>query len=984
MSVLRTAMNVLVAVMVLAVSAPAMAQPGSCAIGEPDCCADDVFCDDGNPCNGVETCDRPGSAMGACVAGTPVACGPESDACTDLVCNPSSGACEPTPVANGTPCDDDDRCTNQDRCQSGVCTGTPAVFCAGDQCNTAGVCNPLTGACEDIPKTGADCNDTNPCTVGDKCTATGVCQGTPKVCTAKDQCHDAGTCNPSTGACSDPPKTNGTGCSDGNACTLGDTCQAGGCTPGAADACDDGDACTTDACDGVTGCSHTPIPGCRSCDVPADCADGNPCTADLCTAGVCSNPPSSGTPCNDGNACTQSDVCQNGVCTGSNPVVCTAKDQCHDAGVCDTSTGLCSTPAKTNGTGCNDGNACTQSDVCQNGVCTGSNPVVCTAKDQCHDAGVCNPQTGLCSDPPKADATPCSDGAFCTVGDTCRSGICTGTPRDCASATDQCNTGVCDEARDVCAPEPRPDDTGCSDGNACTAGDRCVAGVCTATGPTDCADGDACTVDTCGANGCEHVELSGCRSCNTDLECNDDNFCTDDSCDAGRCRYSNRSDPCDDGNRCTESDRCSAGVCVGTAKACPGATGCFQAATCAPQTGECVALPRPDGTTCNDQNACTRTDRCEAGTCEGSEPIVCTAQDQCRDAGVCNPQTGACSNPAKPDDTVCDDADPCTSGDRCVGGTCAATPLDCNDGVACTTDTCAAGVCRHTPADTGCDAGECATGACRPGDPGADARGCVVASVAPDGTLCTDDGIPCTEDVCTAGGCRHVVRDDRCPPPNECGTAVCQPAQPGADAAGCVQVESRADGAECSEDDDPCSDDRCGDGVCGHANVENYQGCVAVLGPWRRVRGLLDTSRAIDGRLSGLGTPDAPPAAEARALLDDRLATLREQLVLIERTLAGRSTSVLVPSARADMPGGGIITDTPARIRGRIAFAQVKKTPRAAQAFLSMLTLAKQRAALDRDTARDLRRRGRTLLTGTKALKRDLKRLQKLRQSFAR
>jgi len=29
-------------------------------------------------------------------------------------------------------------------------------------------------------------------------------------------------------------------------------------------------------------------------------------------------------------------------CTGANPVVCTAQDQCHDAGSCDTSTGACS------------------------------------------------------------------------------------------------------------------------------------------------------------------------------------------------------------------------------------------------------------------------------------------------------------------------------------------------------------------------------------------------------------------------------------------------------------------------------------------------------------------------------------------------------------------------------------------------------------------------------------------------------------------
>src|SRR5439155_14151142 len=105
-------------------------------------------------------------------------------------------------------------------------------------------------------------------------------------------------------------------------------------------------------------------------------------------SGVCSNPAAAdGSSCNDGNACTQTDTCQTGTCTGANPIVCAAPDQCHQAGVCDPATGTCSYAPKADGTACNDGNGCTQSDTCQAGVCTGSNPVVCTALDQCHVAG---------------------------------------------------------------------------------------------------------------------------------------------------------------------------------------------------------------------------------------------------------------------------------------------------------------------------------------------------------------------------------------------------------------------------------------------------------------------------------------------------------------------------------------------------------------------------------------------------------------------
>src|SRR5207245_5932603 len=98
------------------------------------------------------------------------------------------------------------------------------------------------------------------------------------------------------------------------------------------------------------------------------------------------------------NACTQTATCTNGSCAGANPVVCSA-DQCHDPGTCNPATGPTTPlPTKTNGTACNDGNACTQTDTCQNGSCVGANPVVCSA-DQCHDPGPCNPDTVICSAP---------------------------------------------------------------------------------------------------------------------------------------------------------------------------------------------------------------------------------------------------------------------------------------------------------------------------------------------------------------------------------------------------------------------------------------------------------------------------------------------------------------------------------------------------------------------------------------------------------
>src|SRR5439155_9260528 len=164
---------------------------------------------------------------------------------------------------------------------------------------------------------------------------------------------------------------NGTFCGDaGTQCTNQDTCLAGVCHDNgfqpAGTACGDptSNACTApDTCNGSGACQAN-----NSAD-GTFCGDaGTQCTnQDTCLAGVCHDNgiQPDGTACSDGNACTQTDTCQSGTCTGSNPVVCTALDQCHVAGSCDTATGVCSNPNAANGTPCSDGNACTQTDPCQ-------------------------------------------------------------------------------------------------------------------------------------------------------------------------------------------------------------------------------------------------------------------------------------------------------------------------------------------------------------------------------------------------------------------------------------------------------------------------------------------------------------------------------------------------------------------------------------------------------------------------------------------
>jgi cysteine-rich repeat protein len=195
----------------------------------------------------------------------------------------------------------------------------------------------------------------------------------------------------------------------------------------------------------------------------------------------CANQPD-GSACNDGNACTQTDQCQAGSCVGSNPVVCTALDACHAAGVCDQTSGSCSNPNQPDNTACNDGNACTQTDRCQAGSCVGSNPVVCTALDACHAAGVCDQTSGSCSNPNQPEGTACNDNNLCTRQDTCVAGTCVGSnPLSCPSMPNCLIQGSCAPETGMCSEPSLCSECGngntefnetCDDGNT-VPGDGC-------------------------------------------------------------------------------------------------------------------------------------------------------------------------------------------------------------------------------------------------------------------------------------------------------------------------------------------------------------------------------------------------------------------------------------------------------------------------------------------------------------------------------
>lgn len=156
-------------------------------------------------------------------------------------------------------------------------------------------------------------------------------------------------------------------CDDGDACTQdhnGD-CETQGClTIPEPVNCDDSLLCTTDSCDPQVGCQYAPIV----------CDDGDKCTIDACnpTDGQCISPPKD---CGSLGVCLPATGACDFPCDG---ITCDPIDQCHEAGEC-VLPGVCVDGATlADGTPCDDGDAGTSDDQCNQGVCSGqTSAVVC-------------------------------------------------------------------------------------------------------------------------------------------------------------------------------------------------------------------------------------------------------------------------------------------------------------------------------------------------------------------------------------------------------------------------------------------------------------------------------------------------------------------------------------------------------------------------------------------------------------------------------
>jgi len=164
------------------------------------------------------------------------------------------------------------------------------------------------------------------------------------------------------------------------------------------------------------------------------------------------------------------------------------------------------------------------------------------------------------------DGATCDDSLFCTTGDTCKAGTCSGTTRDCSNKVACDGVETCDEKTKACLPAAST----CSTGTLCDfSTDACV---------TTCS---GCVIDkVCYGEG-QLNPLSVCQKCsaanktawsaNDGASCDDGIYCNGaDTCSAGKCSVNTGSRCPDDGLYCTGTESCdeAADKCLTTGNPC--------------------------------------------------------------------------------------------------------------------------------------------------------------------------------------------------------------------------------------------------------------------------------------------------------------------------------------------------------------------------------------------------------------------------------
>jgi hypothetical protein len=415
-------------------------------------------------------------------------------------------------------------------------------------------------------------------------------------CDSPDSCDGAGSCEVN-------HKPDGTSCSDdGNDCT-GDVCDTGVCVHPNLKS---GTACGDDTA--------------NECDQPDTCDGGGTCLSNFVPTGVLCGDPST-------SECDNADVCDGaGSCDANNqPDGLACSDDGNDCTEDECSSGICVHPFSTAGSACGDAgdSDCDNPDTCDgSGICLPNFESVgfscgdpadteCDNPDTCNGAGSClvNFEAGgvACGDPTDTD---CDNPDTCDGIGSCGNNLeLSGFPCGNPSNTQCDNPDTCDGAG-ICLDNNEPVGLACGDptDTECDNPDSCDGlGGCLDNNEADglaCADdANDCTDDFCSGGVCAHPDEPAGTACGSPI---------DSECD--------NPDTCDGSGTCLDNFEP-----LGASCGAPNQTQCDLADSC-DGAGICDPNLEDNGVACDDEDLCTGDDVCADGVCEGvavaQAPIV--------------------------------------------------------------------------------------------------------------------------------------------------------------------------------------------------------------------------------------------------------------------------------------------------------------------------------------------------------------------------
>jgi hypothetical protein len=677
-----------------------------------DYCVDGYCCD--TACTGTcEACDL-FSNEGTCIirdADDNIEC----SACNR--CDGTNTNCQDeTSVNDGYLCVDD--CT---WCNTNAnCVNRPQ--CADNECSTDEYCDIAGGNCVGLEE------DQTVCEVCGSFTWTGNLGSL--ACCGNNPFED------------DPYESTETSCSDGNDndcdsyTDCDDTNCAGQSGPGGVTCCQSDINCPTDTCTdtgdayGGGSCSARD----NYCDIDNTCKYTDTSGTDTC-GGTNDDPSVTYYYCSGGNTCLSDNTAESDGCsdTGNNygGGSCSADDWSCSGGILstsyssgtDTCGGTADSPSVTyyscvasSGSiddTCTSGNTAETDSCSKLGISCSANDWYCTSgllsntptsgDDDCFETVIdpyytCHATDGGVDDTCIAGIFECSDGLYCTVDDTCQSGVCVDpSPRDCSDAN-ECTEDNCNEELNQCENPNEPSGTSCGLARDCP-DDHCngyFAEFYPDDGHDYCDGLGICEVYDCG------LETSYCTDddyldgidnlmcgaeCDEDADCGD--YCSVDtryhsgSCDLiTECTCSWSTEDCNDydewvdtGNtqwvstgECTEKEQKEQEyrdyTCIDTPS-----VACDYSVTDEQWVDTGNTRNKVDGTSCNDGLYCTDPDTCAAGVCEGPDKDCSAYDDQCNE-GLCDEVGDTCYASPINEGLSCDDTLYCNIGETCQSGTC--------------------------------------------------------------------------------------------------------------------------------------------------------------------------------------------------------------------------------------------------------------------------------------------------------------------------